>query len=241
VNAGSIYHIAWPLIFLRDDQTAERWLKETEAQDPGSLRVQYLLAALDYLRGNESDALSRARKVVATSPTFEEGLTVLAELTFFTNAADAEANIERWFRRAPGLLASPVLKMETHRTAYAYLLMRRGERAQAERLLAESAKEAEAALADSNEHQRVPIEIAAIHAIKGEKGQSLDWLERGVAAGYRDYSTLGRDPIFRDVGREPRFEAVLKKMEQAVAAMRAGSAALAELRSMPVPRLPRTR
>ena len=241
VTANSIYHIAWPLLFLRDDQTSERWLKDTEAQDPGFLRVQYLLAALDYLRGNESDALSRARKVVATSPTFEEGLTMLAELTFFTNAADAEANLERWFRRAPGLLASPVLKMETHRTAYAYLLMRRGERAQAERLLAESAKEAQAALADSNEHQRVPIEIAAIHAIKRENDQALDWLERGVAAGYRDYSTLARDPIFRDLGREPRFDAVLKKMEQAVAAMRAGSAALAELRSMPVPRLPRTR
>lgn len=131
--------------------------------------------------------------------------------------------------------------METHRTAYAYLLMRRGERARAEQLLAESAKEAQAALADHNEHQRVPIEIAAIHAIKGEKDQALDWLERGVASGYRDYSTLGRDPVFHDLRREQRFEAVLKQMEQAVAAMRAGSAALAELRSMPVPRLARTR
>jgi eukaryotic-like serine/threonine-protein kinase len=241
VTAGSIYHIAWPLIFLRDDDASARWLTETESQDPGYLRVQYLHAVLEYLRGNESDAVSRARTVVDKSPNFEEGLAVLAELTFFTNAADAEAQIERRFAGAPGLLASPVLKMETYRTTYASLLMRRGERARAEQLLAESAKEAQAALADNNEHQRVPIEIAAIHAIKGEKDQALDWLERGVTAGYRDYSTLGRDPIFHDLRREARFEAVLKKMEQAVAAMRAGSAALAELRSMPVPRLARTR
>ena len=107
--------------------------------------------------------------------------------------------------------------------------------------LSKAAKEAQAALADHNEHQRVPIEIAAIHAIKGEKDQALDWLERGLASGYRDYSTLGRDPVFHDLRRDQRFEAVLKQMEQAVAAMRAGSAALAELRSMPVPRLARTR
>ena len=62
-----------------------------------------------------------------------------------------------------------------------------------------------------------------------------------MAAGYRDYSTLGRDPIFQRMRREPRFETLVKKMEQAVAAMRARSAALAELRSMPVPRLALTR
>jgi hypothetical protein len=134
VTANSVYHIAWPLVFLRDDHTSERWLKDA---------VQYLLAALDYLRGNESAALSRARKVVDTAPGFEEGLTVLAELTW-------------------------------------------------------------------------------VHAC-------------------RRCGSADRALVSPRARREQWFEAVLNKMEQAVAAMRVRSAALAEPRSIPVPRLARTR
>ena len=34
VRPGSIYHIAWPLLFLRDDATTSRWLTEGLKQDP---------------------------------------------------------------------------------------------------------------------------------------------------------------------------------------------------------------
>lgn len=160
---------------------------------------------------------------------------VLAELSFLTGEPDAETHIERLFRNTPGLTASPLLKPETHRTSYAYLLMARGERVRAAELLAESSKEAHAALADGNEGQRVPIEIAAVHAVKGETPQALDWLERGFTAGYKDYATLGRHPIFERLRRESRFQDVLKRMQQAVATMRDRSRALAELRAMPFP------
>ena len=94
---------------------------------------------------------------------------------------------------------------------------------------------AQAALADGSEAVRVPMEIAAIHAAKGEREQALEWLERGLASGYKDYATLARNPIFENVRGDARFAAVLKKMEQAVAAMRDGSSVLAELRTMPFP------
>ena len=113
--------------------------------------------------------------------------------------------------------------------------MNRGERARATELLAESSKHAHAALADGNEGQRVPVEIAAIHAVKGESAPALEWLERGFAAGYKDYSTLGRHPIFEPLRREPRFPDLLKRMQEAVATMRDRSTALAELRTMPFP------
>ena len=234
-NSNTIYHIAWPLLFLRDDATTERWLKEGEARFPDAPRMQCLLAGLDYLRGNEAAALARARKMVEANPAFEEGLMVLVELSFLTGAPDAETLVERRFRNTPGLTTSPLLKRETHRTTYAYLLMNRGERGRAGELLDESLKQAHAALADGNEGQRVPIEIAAVHAVKGESAQALDWLERGLTAGYRDYSTLSRHPIFERLRRESRFQDLLKKMQQAVATMRDRSAAVSELRTMPFP------
>ena len=84
---------------------------------------------------------------------------VLAELSLLTGAPDTETQIARLFRNTPGLTTSPLLKPETHRTSYAYLLMKRGERAQASELLAESLKQANGALADGNEGQRVPVEM----------------------------------------------------------------------------------
>ncbi len=130
---------------------------------------------------------------------------VLGELSFLTGAPGAETHIERLFRNTPGLTTSPLLKPETHRTTYAYMLMNRGERARASELLAESSKQAQAALADGNEGQRVPVEIAAIHAVKGDSVQALEWLERGFTAGYKDYSTLGRHPIFREPSARVAF------------------------------------
>ena len=99
-----------------------------------------------------------------------------------TTTPHAERPVERLFRNTPGLTATPLLKPETHRTTYAYLLMNRGARGRATELLAESSKQAHSALAAGNEGQRGPIEIAVVHAVKGEAVQALDWLERGFDA-----------------------------------------------------------
>ena len=90
VQANGLYHIAWPMLFLRDDATTDRWLKEAEQRFPSFPRLQYLRAGFDYLRGNEAEALSRMRKLGESHPANEEILTVLAELTYLTGASDAE-------------------------------------------------------------------------------------------------------------------------------------------------------
>jgi hypothetical protein len=77
--------------------------------------------------------------------------------------------------------------------------------------------------------------MAAIHAARAETDEALEWLERAFTAGYKDYSTLGRHPIFLAVRREARFQNLLKRMEAAVARMRERSSALSELRTMAFP------
>ena len=235
VRPGIIYHIAWPLLFLRDDATTARWLTEGLNRAPDAPRLRYLKAAFLYLQGEEAAALAQARKIIEDHPAFEEGLMVAAELAYLTAAPDAEAQIERLFRRSPGIEAGPLLKQESYRTSYAHLLMARGERSRAGTLLGEALTHAHMALENDNENQRVPFEIAAIHATRGENDQALDWLAKAFAAGYKDYSTLGRHRIFAAVRTDPRFQNVLKQMERAVAKMREESATLAELRTMPFP------
>jgi eukaryotic-like serine/threonine-protein kinase len=237
-DAGSAYHLSWPLLFIRDDATTDRWLSEGARRFPRNPRLKYLRAALRYLQGDEAGAVATMRQLMDESPAFEEGMLVAAELAFLTKASDAEVQIERMFRRAPGLLSGPLLKQESHRTSYAWLLMQRGERSRAATLLSEALEVAQAELAGGNENQRVPFEFAAIHVARGEHDAALDWLDKAVAAGYCDYSTLARHPMFERVRREARFQAAVATMEKNVKAMRDRSAVLAELRTMPFPEAP---
>jgi hypothetical protein len=61
------------------------------------------------------------------------------------------------------------------------------------------------------------------------------WLERGFTAGCKDYSALGRHPIFESLRRESRVQDLVKKMQQAVTTMRDRSTALSDLRARPFP------
>ena len=68
VRPGIIYHVAWPLLFLRDDATTDRWLTEGLKRAPDNPRLQYLKAALLYLQGEEAAALALARKNPRRAP-----------------------------------------------------------------------------------------------------------------------------------------------------------------------------
>jgi hypothetical protein len=63
------------------------------------------------------------------------------------------------------------------------------------------------------------MEIAAIHAVRRETAAALEWLERGYEAGWRDYRITRRDPFFAGLREEPRFRALLARMESDVSTM----------------------
>jgi tetratricopeptide (TPR) repeat protein len=93
-SANSYYHVGGPLLYLADDATTERWLAQGEQHFPGSLSI--LQAMLDSLRGRQGDALERTRKAIASEPTDESMLLLLADLALIAKAPDAETQAERF-------------------------------------------------------------------------------------------------------------------------------------------------
>ena len=138
-------------------------------------------------------------------------------------------------RRVPGLLAGPLLKQESYRTSLCLAVDGSRRTSACSDTAVRALDHAKAVLAEGNENQRVPFEIAAIYATHGDNAAALEWLEKAQAAGYCDYATLARHPIFERLRREPRFQAVLATMEKRVASMRDRSTVLAELRTLPFP------
>jgi serine/threonine protein kinase/Tfp pilus assembly protein PilF len=226
---NSYYHVSGPLLFLGDDATTERWLTEGEQHFPGTMRIQIMLAYLDWLRGREQEALERARKASAAEPNNEEVLLLLADLALITGAADTESRVERFFRSAPDLNAGSWLLSESFRVKYAYFLAHHGEVRRAKQLMEEAARLARESMDKGNEMPRARIEIAAIHALRQQKEPALEWLQKAYDAGWRDSRTLARDPMFERVREEPKFRELIGRMNRDVAAMRERSSDLREL------------
>jgi len=236
-RGNSYYHVSAPLLVLGDDATTERWLTEGEQHFPETMRIQIMLAYLDWLRGREQQALERARKASAAQPNNEEVLSLLADLALITGAADAESRVERFFRSAPDLNAGSWLLPESFRVKYAYFLAHHGEVRRAKQLMEEAARLARESMDKGNELPRVRMEIAAIHAFRQQKEPVLEWLQKAYDAGWRDSRTLARDPMFERVREEPKFRELIGRMNRDVAAMRERSSDLRELftTTAPVP------
>ena len=201
------------------------------------MRIQILLAMLDWLRGRERDALERARKASASAPNNEEVLFLLADLALMTGAADTETRVEHFFRSAPDLSGGFWILPESFRVKYAYFLAHHGEVRRAKQLMEEAARLARESMDKGNEMPRARIEIAAIHALRQQKEPALEWLQKAYDAGWRDSRTLIRDPILERIREEPKFKELIARINRDVAAMRGRSSDLRELftTTAPVP------
>jgi tetratricopeptide (TPR) repeat protein len=144
---------------------------------------------------------------------------LVTEVTYLAGTNDAESYAEAYFKKSPGI-QNLWLFLQSPRLRYADFLMRRGEKIGAMKLVDQAQREAEQALKEGNQLARVPLEFAAIFAMRGDAEQAIQWLNRAYDAGLRDYRTLRLNPIFADVRQTPRFKALLDRMTADVAEMR---------------------
>ena len=219
--SDTYYHVGVPLVVLGDDRSAEHWLREAERRFPNSGRITVLLSMLEWLGGRQQPALARARNLTAANPHSAEDRILSTELAYLTAAPDSEQLAESLSRTSPEISGNNWwLVPESARTRYAYLLAARGERSQSTTLADQAMASAQKALESGNQSPRVPMEIGAIHALRHDTDAAVQWVQRAYDAGWRDYRTLARDPVFEVLRADARFQALLKKMESDVAEMR---------------------
>jgi len=218
-NASIAYfHVGLPLIYL-DRASSEQWLSYAAQRFPNAGRIKTLQAMLEYQKGKAQDAENRARKAVEADPRNEELQILLAELTYLTGASDAESYAERFFLASPDMTGTWWITAQSPRTRYGYLLTKRGDALRGEKLLNDSLRLATKAMAEGNQSPRARLEMAAIHAARQENELAVTWLQRAYDAGWRFFRVLGTDPGFASIRNEPRFEAILQRMERDVVDM----------------------
>ncbi len=215
---GSAYHVGVALLQLGDDERTERFLAAEAARSPGTMRLQALLALLDVVRGRSDAAVSRIYRAAEAAPKDIEVLLTRAEITFLAGHKDAPEHVRSLMgRAADGLFHSTPYPVKL---AHAYYLMKAGGTAEAARIMDDLlAANREAVIGGAN-WPMVFMQNAAVHALRGNLPAALDALDQGYEAGWRDPRLLAIDPLLASLGKEPRFSALLTRIQAEVAAMR---------------------
>jgi tetratricopeptide (TPR) repeat protein len=215
------YHVSLPLILLGDDEATERWLTRAAHRFPDVARLGITLAWLDCLRGRDKNALARARQVVAAHPEDEEAQSLLMNVTFLTGASDAESVLEPLYRGVPGGgVGGESFLWQSYRTLYGLLLARRGQRDSAQMLWQAALSEAERRISGGNDSFSPRLEIASIHAVRGDTAAALDWLDRAYQAGWHETRVMARDPFFAGLRGNQRYREIVARAQADVDAMR---------------------
>ncbi len=217
-SANAHFHVAQPLILLGDHERSQRWLDESVEKFPEFRRLHMLSAALDLVRGRESEGMQRLRALANEYPASgeQQGATALGAL--FTGAGDALEMWERSYNAFPD--ARDNWTSRQVRTNYGTLLIRAGLWERGNQLFDEAWRVSYRAYEDGNEHYGIPAELAAISAVRGETEEALQWLERAYQAGHRWSVGLRRDPMFDSVREDERFVQLVARIEADLEAMR---------------------
>jgi adenylate cyclase len=197
-NLAFAYEVqAWTVNGLgRFDEAIAKTKKAIEL-DPLNPFFQMSLSFYLYWARKYDDAIEQARKTLEMDPNSAISH-VLLGLSFLKkgDTADAIAELQKTRTPNPGAWYQGYL-------GYAYAIS--GDRAKAEQALRE--------LEDLAKQQYVsPTAFATIYLGLGEKEKALDWLEKAYEQRDSACWYLKIDQIYDSVRNEPRFQAILKKM-----------------------------
>jgi tetratricopeptide (TPR) repeat protein len=223
-DGGARYHLAVPLIALRDDALTERWLVTAERDFPTHPRIQLQLAAVEWLQGRGPTAVSRLDRALQRWPGNEEIIVMRADLAWLARSADVMRTTEALYRRSPDAGPGYWYVSSTARARYARLLLDQTRAAEAEPLIRIAEEKARSAVGRGSRPFDW-IELAGVQALRRDADGAIESLERAYEYGARGYGFLDPDPMFAAVRSDPRFRALMNRMRDDVAAQRQRAAA----------------
>lgn len=211
---------------LGDGRAAQYWLDREIRDFPERYWSPYLSAELPSWQGRHGEALQRFRAALAANKidmSGEEGYTQLWYGALLARAGEYAAAIGQLEPLVDQVASQGELDPQLdpqHALAWSYL--RTGATAKATALLSIQWQQCQLEAADA-----VPRDSALLHycaetaLLSGDVDEALAWLERAVAAGWRDYYQRQNDPYWAAVEDDPRFRAQMEIVRKDIDRQRA--------------------
>ncbi len=215
------WHASVPLYFAGDVERAEAWLALARAEGMEFQRLDMAWSQLALLQGDLVLAVDRAAAVLERWEGIREAEAEAAKVMLVAGAWQRGWDIlERRGLSVPDAWSSDLLVPRTARTEYAFGLAESGRTEEADQLFDIAVAASEDAIANGSDCPCRPVELAAIHAYRGNSGEALTALERAFELGFASHWVLRVDPMFASLGDDPGFRDLLARMENDRAAQR---------------------
>jgi TolB-like protein len=191
-NAGVVRGAAWLASTLGRLEEALELDRRAIKLDPLSAQAYDSLGSHAYYSGRLEEAIAALKKALELNPE-RPGTHRILRRVYLAQAHPQEALAE--MEREP----EPVWRLYGQALAY-HALGRK--------------KEADAALAEfvATYHADAAFQIAEVYAFRGEADRAFEWLERAYAQRDGGLTLIKGDPLLKNIERDPRYAAFLKKM-----------------------------
>jgi serine/threonine protein kinase/Tfp pilus assembly protein PilF len=162
--------------------------------DPLNVAARYGLGLRAYYAGRLDEAVAALKKGLEINPEYPSAHSLLGQV-YLAQSRPQEALAE--MQQEP-----EALWWRLQGLALAYHALGRK-------------KEADAALAEliAKFHAEAAYQIAEVYAFRGEADRAFEWLERAYAQRDGGLSEMKGDPLLKNLERDPRYAAFLKKMK----------------------------
>jgi protein kinase/serine/threonine-protein kinase len=208
LERGVIYY------FLAEDDKALEWFNKSLNQQPDFMFALLMLSHTKLVQGDFESARTYVEKSLTLEPDNPNNLNVKADIELFARKYDVARELFRKALTQPMRLGD--VSFRTNATGLGFALLKTGHREEGLKILSESRSWLQKEVEQLNELANIRYELATVSAAEGKQAESLDWLQKAVDLGWRNFRYTERDPMFEALSTNQRFQQIIADMKAKV-------------------------
>jgi len=212
-DAFSHYSIGDCYFGLDNYVKAEQWFKKSLELQPDLVFAQRDLSAMYLAEGKYKRAIQSAQKILSADPNEFIGLIAAGDAELYSGNYD---QAKQYFRKAMTIDPTRINLL----TRMGYALWKTDQQDEAQKMFSQSLELAQERREQGDEFFGIRYNIAAIHAIQGNKEEALKWMTKAIDAGFRQFRISQRDPILENLHQDTQFKQLMAQLKEMVDEMR---------------------
>jgi Tfp pilus assembly protein PilF len=176
-----------------------------------------ILIAWSHMYQGELDEASKiAERVLSSHPKNGWGNEFAAALALWKGDYKKALRHYELVRSSPLFFFIWRAPLAHHHARMGYAVWKLGDRAEAEKLFAESERICEARIKEGDQRYGFREVLAMIYAIRGNREEALRWFEEAIEAGWSWHNVALNDPVWENLNENPRFLEMIAKVRARV-------------------------
>lgn len=214
-NSFARVNLASAAIAFRRDSVAQRWLGAADSLCDGPGCGDRVYVWYHLMKGADSAAVDRTRKMRDRNPSGMRALTAAAQVAHFRgHLKEARRLLER-AREQGELNLGPSTGVRL-----AHLMIQTGDRRAGLRFLGTVEERARKKIEAGSDDYDPRYRLAAAAAVRGDADRALSWLRKAYRAGWPGERWVRADPLFASVRSEDGAQRLLDRVQRDLMEMR---------------------